>query len=116
MVINWLWTWQRSNARSNKSLERTRERWSAHRLRRRALRSAQPLEITMRYPNVLRRYLATLFDLFAWWCLIYAISRVPSVTEHGASAYALFTYRFCFTSPCLQRMPVRWGKRSCEFV
>lgn len=44
-------------------------------------------EITMKYPNVLRRYLATVLDLFALWCIIYAISQMPRLTERGALAY-----------------------------
>lgn len=44
-------------------------------------------ELGFSYPNLLRRYLATLLDLFAWWCLVYAMSRVPSITEHGALVY-----------------------------
>lgn len=55
----------------------------------------------MKYPNVLRRYLATLLDLFAWWCLIYAMSRVPSITEHGALAYSLFGLSFLLYEPLL---------------
>ncbi|HEY7642664.1 MAG TPA: RDD family protein [Steroidobacteraceae bacterium] len=55
----------------------------------------------MKYPNVLRRYLATLIDLFAWWCLIYAMSRVPSITEHGTLAYALFALSLLLYEPVL---------------
>jgi uncharacterized RDD family membrane protein YckC len=55
----------------------------------------------VKYPNVLRRYLATLLDLFAWWCLIYAMSRVPSITEHGALAYSLFGLSFLLYEPLL---------------
>ena len=55
----------------------------------------------MKYPNVLRRYLATLLDLFAWWCLIYAMSRVPSITEHGDLAYGLFGLSFLLYEPLL---------------
>ena len=53
----------------------------------------------MKYPNVLRRYLATVLDLFAWWCLIYAMSRVPSITQHGA--LALFGLSFLLYEPLL---------------
>jgi uncharacterized RDD family membrane protein YckC len=56
---------------------------------------------SLKYPNVLRRYLATLLDLFAWWCLIYAMSRVPSITEHGALAYSLFGLSFMLYEPLL---------------
>ena len=55
----------------------------------------------MKYPNVLRRYLATLLDLFAWWCLVYAMSRVPSITEHGTLAYTLFGLSFLLYEPLL---------------
>ena len=55
----------------------------------------------MKYPNILRRYLATLLDLFAWWCLIYAMSRVPSITEHGTLAYSLFGLSFLLYEPLL---------------
>ena len=41
----------------------------------------------MKYPNVLRRYLATLLDLFALWCIVYAFAQVPALTELGAVAY-----------------------------
>jgi uncharacterized RDD family membrane protein YckC len=55
----------------------------------------------MKYPNLLRRYLATLLDLFAWWCLIYAMSRVPGITEHSVLAYALFGLSFLLYEPVL---------------
>jgi len=55
----------------------------------------------VKYPNVLRRYLATLLDLFAWWSLIYAMSLVPSITEHGALAYSLFGLSFLLYEPLL---------------
>ena len=45
------------------------------------------LDITMKYPNVLRRYLATLIDLFALWCVVYGFSRVPNVAASGALVY-----------------------------
>jgi hypothetical protein len=45
----------------------------------------------MQYPNVLRRYWPTLLDLFAWWCLIYAISRVPSVLSMRFGVCAVCT-------------------------
>lgn len=41
----------------------------------------------MNYPNVLRRYLATVLDLFALWCIVYAIAQTPALTERGALAY-----------------------------
>jgi uncharacterized RDD family membrane protein YckC len=56
---------------------------------------------TMKYPNVLRRYLATLLDLFAWWCLVYAMSNVPVITQHGTLAYALFGLSFLLYEPLL---------------
>jgi uncharacterized RDD family membrane protein YckC len=41
----------------------------------------------MKYPNVLRRYLATVIDLFALWCIVYGFSRLPNVAESGALVY-----------------------------
>jgi uncharacterized RDD family membrane protein YckC len=55
----------------------------------------------MKYPNLLRRYLATVLDLFAWWCLIYAMSRVPGIAEHSTLAYALFGLSFLLYEPVL---------------
>ena len=57
----------------------------------------------MKYPNVLRRYLATILDVFALWCVVYAFSRVPAFTEGGAVAYwglgiALFFYEPLLTT------------------
>lgn len=55
----------------------------------------------MKYPNVLRRYLATALDLFGWWCLVYAMSNVPSITAHSTLAYALFGLSFLLYEPLL---------------
>ncbi|HKS57649.1 MAG TPA: RDD family protein [Steroidobacteraceae bacterium] len=55
----------------------------------------------MKYPNVLRRYLATALDLFAWWCLIYAMSGVPAITEHSTLAYSLFVVSLLLYEPLL---------------
>lgn len=57
----------------------------------------------MKYPNVLRRYLATLLDAFALWCVVYAFSRVPALTAGGTLAYwglgvALFFYEPVLTT------------------
>ncbi len=57
----------------------------------------------MKYPNVLRRYLATLLDLFALWCIIYAISRMPSITERGTLAYWILGISLLFYEPLLTR-------------
>lgn len=60
----------------------------------------------MKYPNILRRYLATVLDCFALWCVVYAFSRVPALTAGGAPAYwglgvALFFYEpFLTTYAC----------------
>ena len=41
----------------------------------------------MKYPNLLRRYLATVLDVFALWCIVYAASKIPSIAASGALAY-----------------------------
>jgi uncharacterized RDD family membrane protein YckC len=61
------------------------------------------LEITMKYPNVLRRYLATVLDVFALWCIVYGVSRFAAFKEGGAVAYwalgiALLVYEPILTS------------------
>jgi len=64
----------------------------------------------VKYPNVLRRYLATVLDFFAWWCLIYAMSRVPSITEHGTLAYSIFGLSFLFYEPMLTTYACTFGQ------
>lgn len=72
----------------------------------------------MKYPNVLRRYLATLLDVFALWCIVYGFSRFPSFTEGGALAYwslglalllyePLLTTYACTLGQALMRIRVR---------
>jgi uncharacterized RDD family membrane protein YckC len=55
----------------------------------------------MKYPNVLRRYLATVLDLFALWCILYAISRTPALTERDALAYSIFAVSLLLYEPLL---------------
>lgn len=43
----------------------------------------------MRYPNILRRYLATVVDIGVIWFFIYLISRLPALTGSDALAYSL---------------------------
>lgn len=55
----------------------------------------------MRYPNVLRRYLATVLDLFALWCIVYSISRTPALTDRGALAYWILAIALLLYEPLL---------------
>jgi uncharacterized RDD family membrane protein YckC len=55
----------------------------------------------MKYPNVLRRYLATLLDLFALWCIVYAIAQTPALTDRGALAYWLLGASLLLYEPLL---------------
>ena len=55
----------------------------------------------MKYPNVLRRYLATVFDLFALWCIFYAIAQTPALTERGALAYWVLGISLLLYEPLL---------------
>jgi len=55
----------------------------------------------MKYPNVLRRYLATLLDVFALWCVVYAFSQVPVFTAGGALAYWGLAIVLFFYEPLL---------------
>jgi uncharacterized RDD family membrane protein YckC len=55
----------------------------------------------MKYPNLLRRYLATVLDLFALWCILYAISRTPALTERDALAYSIFAVSLLLYEPLL---------------
>ena len=72
----------------------------------------------MKYPNILRRYLATLLDFFALWCIVYGVSRFPAFTEGGAVAYwalglalllyePLLTAYACTAGQALMRIRVR---------
>lgn len=54
----------------------------------------------MTYPNVLRRYLATVLDLFALWCIVYAIAQTPALTARGALAYWILGVSLYCTSHC----------------
>ena len=40
----------------------------------------------MKYPSLLRRYLATVLDVLVLWCIVFTISRTPVLTERGALA------------------------------
>jgi RDD family. len=55
----------------------------------------------VKYPNVLRRYLATVVDLFALWCIFYAISQTPALTERGALAYWILAVSLLLYEPLL---------------
>lgn len=55
----------------------------------------------MKYPNLLRRYTATLLDLFALWCILYAISQTPMLTQRGALAYGIFAASLVLYEPLL---------------
>jgi uncharacterized RDD family membrane protein YckC len=55
----------------------------------------------MKYPNVLRRYLATVVDLFVLWCIFYAISQTPALTERGALAYWILAVSLLLYEPLL---------------
>jgi uncharacterized RDD family membrane protein YckC len=55
----------------------------------------------MKYPNLLRRYIATLLDVFALWCIVYGFSRVPTFTEGGAVAYWGLGLALLFYEPLL---------------
>jgi hypothetical protein len=72
----------------------------------------------MKYPNVLRRYLATLIDMFALWCIVYGVSRLPNFAESSAVMYwtlglALLLYEpmlttyACTLGQALMRIRVR---------
>ncbi len=55
----------------------------------------------MKYPNVLRRYLATLVDVFALWCIVYGFSQFSTFTEGGALAYWGLGFALIFYEPLL---------------
>ena len=55
----------------------------------------------MKYPNILRRYLATVLDLVALWCIFYAISQTPALTERGALAYWILVVSLLLYEPLL---------------
>lgn len=72
----------------------------------------------MTYPNLLRRYLATLLDMFALWCIVYGVSRFAIFTEGGAVGYwtlglslllyePLLTAYACTAGQALMRIRVR---------
>jgi uncharacterized RDD family membrane protein YckC len=72
----------------------------------------------MQYPNVLRRYLATMLDLFALWCILYWVAQTPSLTESGSAIYwvlgasvllyePLLTAYACTPGQALMRIRVR---------
>ena len=72
----------------------------------------------MTYPNLFRRYVATLLDLLVLWFGIYGITRLPVVGDSGwgmpvaAVAVAvlyepLFTSRACTLGQVLMRIRVR---------
>lgn len=64
----------------------------------------------MTYPNVLRRYLATLLDLFALWCIVYAISKMPRVDEHGTLAYWMLGLSLLLYEPLLTTFACTLGQ------
>jgi uncharacterized RDD family membrane protein YckC len=55
----------------------------------------------LNYPNLLRRYLATLLDLFALWLIIYAIAQVSSITDNSVLAYSLLALTVLLYEPAL---------------
>jgi uncharacterized RDD family membrane protein YckC len=70
------------------------------------------------YPNVLRRYLATLLDLLAIWLVLFAVSRLPFAPQSTAASGAilfglLFLYEplmtayFCTLGQAAMRTRVR---------
>jgi uncharacterized RDD family membrane protein YckC len=68
------------------------------------------VQIAMKYPNVLRRYLATLLDLFALWCVVYAFSRVPALTQGGTAAYWGLGVVLFFYEPLLTANACTFGQ------
>src|SRR5262245_758894 len=64
----------------------------------------------MKYPNVLRRYLATLLDLFALWCIVYAIAKTPALTDRGALAYWILCISLLLYEPLLTRYACTLGQ------
>lgn len=55
----------------------------------------------MKYPNVLRRYLATVIDMFVFWCCIYLIASVPTLNRNTALAYGLLALAWALYEPVL---------------
>lgn len=55
----------------------------------------------MQYPNVLRRYLATMIDLFVLWCILYWIAQTPSLTAGGNAIYWLLGISVALYEPLL---------------
>ena len=55
----------------------------------------------MKYPNVLRRYLSTMLDMFVLWCIFYAIAQTPALTERGALAYWVLGISLLLYEPLL---------------
>ena len=64
----------------------------------------------MKYPNVLRRYLATMLDLFALWCICYAIAQTPALTERGALAYWVLGISLVLYEPLLTTYACTFGQ------
>lgn len=64
----------------------------------------------MKYPNVLRRYFATLLDVFALWCIVYAFSRFSVFTEGGALAYWLLGLLLLCYEPLLTSYACTMGQ------
>ncbi|HEY6642130.1 RDD family protein [Povalibacter sp.] len=55
----------------------------------------------MEYPNVLRRYLATVIDFFVLWCIVYAFSRLPNVSESSTLVYWVLGLSLLLYEPLL---------------
>ena len=57
----------------------------------------------MNYPSVFRRYLSTLLDVLLLWCWVFAVTRIPAVTESNwtvlaAIAPVILTYEPVLTA------------------
>ena len=57
----------------------------------------------MVYPSVFRRYLSTLLDVLLLWCWVFAVTRIPAVTESNwtvlaAIAPVILTYEPVLTA------------------
>jgi uncharacterized RDD family membrane protein YckC len=64
----------------------------------------------VKYPNILRRYFATVVDGIVLWCIFYAIAQTPALTQRGALAYWILGASLLLYEPLLTRYACTLGQ------
>src|SRR4051794_29533758 len=55
----------------------------------------------MKYPNLLRRYLSSLIDGFALWCIVYGFAKLQFLTHGGSLVFWALGLLLLFYEPVL---------------